>query len=247
MKIFLAQTRSHPGDLLSNIAKHKAWVREAVAEGCDVVFFPELSLTGYEPRLANELAIYAEDSRLGEFQILSSHHQMTIAVGVPIRLESAIHIGMVLFQPRQGRQVYFKQYLHPDEMQFFTGGINRPTVQIGEMTMGLAICYELSVLEHAAIAHQQGAQIYVASVAKSKTGVSQAAQRLLEIAREYNMTTLMVNSVGPADNFIGAGASAVWDDRGNLIEHLDQEQEGYLVYDTVSGEATTSFARQAAQ
>jgi len=56
MKICVAQTRPVKGDIQSNIENHKKFIDLAVSGGADTIIFPELSLTGYEPELAKELA-----------------------------------------------------------------------------------------------------------------------------------------------------------------------------------------------
>jgi predicted amidohydrolase len=57
MKIGKAQIELTKGDIEKNIEIHKRWIKRAVAENADLVAFPELSLTGYEPALAGELAM----------------------------------------------------------------------------------------------------------------------------------------------------------------------------------------------
>lgn len=64
MKICAAQTRPFKGDIQKNIDTHKKLINLAVSNGADLIFFPELSLTGYEPKLSKELATIQADSRL---------------------------------------------------------------------------------------------------------------------------------------------------------------------------------------
>jgi predicted amidohydrolase len=49
MKICAAQTRPVRGDIQTNIDNHKKLIDLAVSNGADIIIFPELSLTGYEP------------------------------------------------------------------------------------------------------------------------------------------------------------------------------------------------------
>ena len=51
MKISIAQTRPIKGDIPANIEAHKRFINLAVSNGADAIFFPELSITGYEPEL----------------------------------------------------------------------------------------------------------------------------------------------------------------------------------------------------
>ncbi|HEX6428919.1 MAG TPA: carbon-nitrogen hydrolase family protein, partial [Niastella sp.] len=122
MKIGVAQTRPVTGDIPANIEYHKTFIALAAMNGVDAIIFPELSLTGYEPSLAKELATDTTDSRFDPFQQLSDTKQITIGVGVPTKSASGIHISMVLFQPNKPRQLNTKKYLHADEEPFFVSG-----------------------------------------------------------------------------------------------------------------------------
>jgi predicted amidohydrolase len=232
MKLCVAQIRPVKGDIEANIDRHKQLLDLAAAHGADVVIFPELSITGYEPELANALAIDTQDARLDDFQQISDAKRMTIGVGVPTRNPAGISITLVLFQPHAARQTYAKRYLHPDEEPFFVSGSGTIDTLRGEHTIALAICYELSVPDHAADASRREADVYIASVAKSADGVPKAAQKLTEIARQYAMTVMMANCVGPCDTFQSAGQSAIWDEEGALLGQLDDSHEGILVIDT---------------
>ncbi len=47
----------------------------------------------------------------------------------------------------------------------------------------------------------------------------------------------MANSVGPCDDFVAAGRSAAWTERGQLAAELSERDEGIVLIDTTSGEA----------
>ena len=50
MKIAIAQYNPKVGDLKGNISKTIEFIEKAKERDCDLVVFPELSLTGYPPR-----------------------------------------------------------------------------------------------------------------------------------------------------------------------------------------------------
>src|SRR4051794_17238166 len=112
MKICVAQTKPVKGDIQSNIDSHKRLIDVAISNGADTIIFPELSLTGYEPKLSKELATDQDDSRFDDFQKISDTKHITIGVGMPTKSNSDILISMIIFQPYAPRQTYSKQYLH---------------------------------------------------------------------------------------------------------------------------------------
>ena len=234
MKICVVQTRPVKGDVKSNIADHKRMIALAVADGAEMIIFPELSLTGYEPTLAKELATTLEDGRFDTLQTISNQKEVIIGVGMPTKHGDGLCISMILLQPNQPRRIYSKKYLHMDEEPFFVSGENFPILPVNERQIGLAICYELSVAAHVKTAVAGGADVYLASVAKTEAGMEHASKRLANIAQTYNMPVLISNSVGPSDNFLSVGKTAVWDKTGQLLAQLDDTNEGYIIFNTDS-------------
>jgi len=84
-----------------------------------------------------------------------------------------------------------------------------------------------------------GAEIYVASVAKSQNGVNKAMAHYAEIAKKHSMPVLMSNCIGYCDNFESVGNSAVWTKDGKIAGQLDDKSEGIIVFDTETEEVTT--------
>lgn len=234
MKIALAQTRPVKGNIAQNIDKHLMMIEAAFSKGAEAIFFPELSITGYEPELAKDLAMSPYEEQLNVFQDKSDKTNMIIGVGIPAIQDTGISISMVIFQPHQSRQLYSKQYLHSDEFPFFVSGEN--TACLMSHNIALAICYEISIPEHSENAFNSGAKIYIASVAKTAEGMAKANVTLPVMAKDYHMMILLSNCVGPSDNFISAGQSAAWDDTGKLLVQLDNSNEGVLIVDTKTKE-----------
>ncbi len=236
MRICAAQTRPVKGDIQSNVTNHKRLINLALSQKASLIIFPELSITGYEPELAKDLAFDKNDCRLDDFQEISNTREVIIGVGVPTNNNPGICISMILFQPGQARQTYSKKYLYADEEEFFTSGQNSSVVMGSHPTIALAICYELSVPEHSANAFKSGANIYVASVVKDAAGVEKANATLSGIANNYSMTVLMSNCVGLSGGYECTGGSAVWNDKGVFMGQLNELNEGIIIFDTDTGE-----------
>ena len=203
----------------------------AVSEKADLIVFPELSLTGYEPGLCKKLATYPDDSRLDCFQATSNTSDITICLGLPTISNAGIRISMIIFQPNKPRQTYSKQYLHADELPYFSPGNHQAIFTINHHKVAPAICYESLLPEHADNIFQLGAEIYVASVAKSAKGVAKAFAHYPSIAKKNSMMVFMSNCTGPCDDFESVGRSSIWDKSGMLLAQLDETAEGILLFD----------------
>ncbi|TCJ14244.1 carbon-nitrogen hydrolase family protein [Flaviaesturariibacter flavus] len=237
MILCAAQIRPLAGDRAHNLVLHERFVRAAAAEGAALVLFPELSLTGYEPRLAAELAFTGNEPELHSLQQLGDAHHIVIGAGLPERAASGTRIGLHFFIPNKPRQRYAKQLLHDDELPFFIAGTEALLVELDGLRLAPAICYESLQPAHAATAAAHGARVYLASVAKSENGLAKAQAHYPAVAQQHNMHVLMANAVGPADDFICAGSSAAWTPQGEPAGALDAHSEGILIYDTGSGDA----------
>ena len=232
MKISVAQIASVKGDVLANTIKHKKVIELAAKNGSDVIVFPELSLTGYEPTLGKKLAMSETDSRWNEFQEIANAQKIIIALGAPIKCDSGICISLVVLQPDTELFIYSKRYLHADEDAFFVSG-NSPSNLIGkDNNMALAICYEIFIPEHSEQSISKGVEVYIASVAKGESGVKSAKKTLSDIAKKHSVFTLMSNTIGSTDNYISFGSSFIMNNKGELLDELSSDNEGLTTLDT---------------
>lgn len=234
MKIAIAQIKSLRGNIQKNIENHLVFIERAIKLKADVIIFPELSITNYEPQLAQELAIEVNSPILNPFQDISDIHDITIGVGMPTKTVDGIAISMLIFQPNIKRTIYSKQLLHEDELPYFVSVKQQAIVNIKGIKIGIGICYESLQREHFLNAKNQGADIYIASVAKPKGGIEKAYLYFPVIAKEFNIPILMSNSIGYCDNFLSFGQSAIWNKNGKLKNQLDDSNEGLLLFDTES-------------
>ena len=236
MKISIAQIKPIKGNILANIESHKKFINNALIYNVEAIFFPELSLTGYEPELANELATHQNDNRLDIFQEISDKDRIIIGLGLPTKTKSKIRISMIIFEPNKPRQTYSKHQLHSDELPYFENGVGQIIITKDKIKIAPAICYESLQPKHSKNAFKLGTDIYLASVAKSNNGIETAFMYYPTIAKRYSMPVLMSNCVGFCDNFLSVGKSSVWSKSGALVGQLNDKSEGILIFDTETEE-----------
>lgn len=232
MKICIAQTEPIKGNVSANIEDHIRFIELALTSNSEAIFFPELSLTGYEPELAKKLATNQNDNRLDLFQETSDKNNIIIGLGLPIATASKIRISMIIFEPNKPRQTYSKQQLHSDELPYFENGDEQLIIKTNDIKIAPAICYESLQPTHSENAFKLGANVYLASVAKPKNGIEKAFEYYPKVAKHYAMPVLMSNCVGFCDNFLSVGQSAVWTKEGKLVGQLDDKSQGIIIFNT---------------
>jgi predicted amidohydrolase len=229
MKIALAQSRSTRGDVDANIKNHCRFIESAAKKGVNLIAFPELSLTGYEPDLAEELKFAPNDPRLIPLKELATSHQMIIVVGAPIALDYGLRIGAFILYPSQEISFYTKHHLHPGESTYFVPGNYNPVIKLQSETFSLAICADITHPVHAENAYKSGASIYLSSVFITENGYEADTQLLKNYAQNYAMDVFMANFCGSSGIHVSGGKSACWDRHENVISTLNTDREGLLI------------------
>lgn len=227
--IALAQSASTRGDIEANLRKHLDFTAMAAEKGAQLVVFPELSLTGYEPDLAEELAFSEDDKRLGPLKELAVINSIIILAGAPYRSESGIQIAAFILYPDGKTLVYTKHFLHSGEEKFFVPGNLNPAIRLGAEKIAVAVCADMANPQHAKEAAGAGSTIYLGSAFITPGGYEADARILENYAQNYSMTVMMVNYSGPSGGFNSAGRSGVWSETGALAGELAGDGEGILL------------------
>ncbi|MGR3889976.1 carbon-nitrogen hydrolase family protein [Pseudomonas sp. 1152_12] len=214
-----AQTIAIAGDVPANIQRHLAFMQAAAEHGVQLLVFPELSLTGYEPTLAAGLAIAPEDALLAPLRDMARELRLTAVVGMPIRLapQAGVLIGALVLGADGSLAVYTKQHLHPGEDAAFIAGQGGAALEYGDDRIALAVCADFSHASHPRQAAQAGANVYAAGVLISEGGYATDSALLQGYAAEHRLLVLMANHGGPSGGWACAGRSAIWAADGGLL------------------------------
>lgn len=227
LRIAAAQSASVAGDLERNVQTHLAFVRMAAYERVQVLVFPELSLTGYEPHLLADHVLAPDHPALAPLCQAARDHAMTLVVGAPAPAAQAPDAGADRALPAIGAWVlgpdgsvglYRKRHLHDSEASFASAGTEDVGVQLlaGE-PVGVAVCADLTHPEHAQAARDAGAALYVASALVSERGYGPESAQLEGYARQLDMGVLLANYSGRTGGYASAGRSAFWAPGGRCV------------------------------
>ncbi len=240
----LAAAQSIPvrGDVDANVAEHIRLVRVAAEENAQVVVFPELSLTGYELDLAEELAFSEADPRLEPLVRLAVSEQVTLIVGAPVRIASRLYIGAFIISPNGAIDLYTKQHLgafapsdSPDgivpaaEASVFQPGNRDPIVRIAGTAAAVAVCADVGRPSHANAAAERGATTYLASMFVIPSDLERDLTRLRTYAEQHAMAVVFSNYGGPSGGLQSGGRSAIWSPSGELLAQLEERGSGVVV------------------
>lgn len=214
-----AQCAIQAGDINANLKLHIEFMQRASEHGVNLLVFPELSLTGYEPTLAEALTQDVDSPVLLPLRKLARQTSMTTVVGLPLRMpghEKPL-IAAFILHGDGSVGVYTKQYLHPGEEQYFSAGNGGDLINIAGLPIALSVCADFSHPEHPSATARQGAQVYASSVLIGEAGYARDSSLLQSYSRLHKMAVLMANHGGPTGGWTAAGRSAFWDEKGVCI------------------------------
>ena len=81
LRVGLAQINPRVGDLAHNLAKVEEYLARAEAAGCDLVAFPELTLSGYPPEDLVLKAGFVADNRAALEKVAARTGRCAVVVG----------------------------------------------------------------------------------------------------------------------------------------------------------------------
>lgn len=236
-KVAAAQTPSRSGDIETNLAVHEKAILVAAANGVSTLIFPELSLTGYEPKLSSELAMFPDDPRLLPLAILAQVHQINVVVGAPLKfLDSKPCLGAIVFASNGERRMYCKMHLGGDEPNYFSPGTEPLLLNSGGQSIGLAVCADSSRPSHPQHYAEAGASVYAAGVFLNEEWYATDCPRLAGYAYRFGLLVVMANHADSVGTYRSVGKSAIWSPSGELLAEAEGTTRSLVVASLVDGE-----------
>src|SRR6266850_5717688 len=220
LTVAVAQPPSTSYDVAVNAVTHATTVRSA---GARVVVFPELSLTGYE---LDAPAITAEDPRLAPIVEACAESGSLALVGAPVHGEAGrSHIAMLAIDGAGATVAYHKMWLGTAESTRFAPGAKPAVLDVDGWRLGLAICKDTGIPEHASDTAALGIDAYLAGILESAEDGDVLDERARRVATGHQVWVAMASFAGSTGGGYAqaAGRSAIWTSDGDMIAHAGSE------------------------
>lgn len=250
LRVGLAQINPRVGDLAHNLAAIEEYIARAEAAGCDLVAFPELTVSGYPPEDLVLKAGFVADNRAILEKVAARSGQCAVVVGF-VDAAADEHIERSSARPPKLFNaaalcangaivgVYRKQLLPNysvfDEARYFAAGPDDCRLyDIAGVAVSLSICEDIWVADGpVARQRQAGAQLCInvngSPFDRGKSGEREST--VVSRARETGMPIVYVNQVCGQDELVFDGGSLVVDGRGEVVARAAHFAEELLVVD----------------
>ena len=241
MRIGLAQLNTHVGAIDANTRKVLTAAMRARDElRCDLIVFPELTLSGYPPEdlLLHRGMRLRVDAALE--QVRTGINGIGVYVGVPEYDGDRIYNTGVLLRDgvelaRHRKQV-LPNYAVFDEKRYFESGTQPTVADYDGVRLGLTICEDSWESEPCAAARAAGADVILVSNGSPYHVNSQSRREAVlgERVRENGIPLIYVNMVGGQDELVFDGGSVALDAAGGVVFRAPAFEEDIYVVELLS-------------
>jgi len=224
IKISINQINTKVGSLYSNTEKIIEKITDAIKKECDIVCFPELTITGYPPEDLVLSENFVENNLKALDQIIDSTKNITTIVGFIDKDKDKLFNSAAIISNQKLIATYRKNKLPNygvfDEKRYFTSGNQIITLNHQDVKIGISICEDIwEDFEVCKIQSELGCNLIInINGSPFDTNKKELREKLLSnVSKECKSHLVYVNSVGGQDELIFDGSSLVYDDLGNKI------------------------------
>jgi len=249
-KAAVAQMDCCVGAVDKNLAHHLDFIDRAIAEGVQLILFPELSVTGYTLRdLAWDVAINPHRNKIIA-PLLKKSREISIVVGfVESGSNHGIYNSAMFLEDGEikhiHRKVYPPTYGMFEEGRYFGNGKNVAAFDSKLGRFGILICEDLWHISLPYLLALDGAE-FILCLTASPTRLSGEGTQLdnqvvnyehhRTYARLLNVYILFSNRVGFEDGVNFWGGSNITSPNGEMISTAKLQEEGLISADIDSNE-----------
>lgn len=215
-----AQPLCIPYDVAANARAHAAAVRSAASR---VVVFPEMSLTGYE---LDAPVLAVDDPRLAPLVQACADTGALALAGAPVAgRDGSAHIGVLAVDGAGATVGYCKMWLGPAEAERFTPGSEPAVLGVDGWRLGLAVCKDTGIPQHAADTAAAGIDVYVAGVLEHAEDAAVPDERARRVAADHGVPVVMASFAGSTGGGYAeaAGRSGIWTAEGGVLTRVGAE------------------------
>jgi len=224
MKIMLAQVAPRVGDITGNVELIIDAASQAADASCDLIVFPELTVTGYPPEDLLLRPLFMQAVEFAVDEIVAASGSCAVVFGAPRCFDGAVRNSAFIAIKGELVGIYDKQHLPNygvfDELRYFSPGRGESVVfDLNGWRVGVGICEDIwsdSLAEkQACLAADVWLNLNASPFHMNKQVEREAL--MSKRAKSFAAPVVYVNPVGGQDEVVFDGGSHVMDASGDLL------------------------------
>src|SRR5215831_2370878 len=237
VRVGLAQVNPTVGAIEANARLVIEWMGRARAAGCDLVAFPELTLTGYPPEDLLFKPAFIEANLRALADVTKESRGLTAVLGYVDKRDDIFNAAAVLHDGVHAG-IYHKHYLPNygvfDENRYFQSGTESPVFAIGPTVIAVNVCediwYPTGPTTRQALA---GAELVITiNGSPYHAGKARFREKMLATRAADDLVCLaFVNTVGGQDELVFDGQSFIFNEKGERVARGRAFEEDLVVAD----------------
>ena len=238
VRVGLAQFNPVVGDIAGNSRRILEMYATADKANCDIVVFPELSITGYPPEDLVLKSGFVAENQQAMRDIVAATQDCVAVFGFVDGASGTLANSAAIASNGKLHGTYNKQLLPNysvfDEDRYFTAGTSFSLFTIAGVHAGVTICEDIWQADGPV--HQQakaGAalNININGSPFHRGKFDERQQMVSERARANSCAIVYVNQVCGQDELVFDGGSMVFDHRGDMLMRAEQFGESVSFID----------------
>ena len=241
LKIYLAQINTSVGDIAGNLSKILQQIQLAEEKKCDLIIFPELTISGYPCSDLWKKKSFVEDCEQAIMSIIefSKNLKTAIIVGSPIsetfKDKKIIRNSALLIEEGKVKKIINKKSLPNygvfDEKRYFEAGSTLTYLEFRNQTLAILICEDFwdqrnwfllkeQVFDNLIVINSSPFEIF-----KPQSRLEKA----LELSKILKKSLIYLNQVGGQDSLVFDGSSFVVNNNGDVKLQLANFSQDYAI------------------
>ena len=230
LRISLVQSNPTVGGTDFNAECVLVEASEAEKKRSDLIVFPEMFLSGYQPLDLVHKHSFLENISFQVQKIAQKTKSLgvRILIGGPWCVDEKIYNAFISIHKGSIKIVSKKSHLPNydvfDEKRFFVSGDELELLDLGALKIGFPICEDAWHPDIISRLKEMGADIIIIPNGSpyESNKLSERQQIIKSRCEESNLPIIYLNLVGGQDDLVFDGGSFVYDNRGNIVCQFPQ-------------------------
>lgn len=222
------------GNMSDNFIIIEKAIKDASAQGVELLVFPECALTGYPPHDISDSSVVdfeKVNEMLSRLKNTAADKNISVIVGAIYSEDDMIYNSAVVLTSKGEKYIYHKRALWGWDRDNFTTGNKNGIFELDGWKIGVRICFEVRFPEFFRELYREHTDLnviifYDVSDAENINRYHTIEGHIKTRAIENVCYTLTSNTIGPYQT----APTALYDRSGRILTECERNKEGMIIY-----------------